>query len=92
MIKDRTDEAYKVFKRIAASNKRTNLSELETIKPVDKRKKSFKHNEIVPLETLSSNVIYLSKQEQALKNSHEIELQPSPKAVCILLHFFRKYN
>ena len=32
MIKNRSNEAHKVFKRIAKSNKKTNLNQVETIK------------------------------------------------------------
>jgi hypothetical protein len=56
MIKNKTDKAYKVFKRIASSNKRTVLNELETIKPTSRAKKNFKMNEVMPMATILSRV------------------------------------
>ena len=33
MVKNKTTEAYKIFSRIAKSNKRTNLTELQALMP-----------------------------------------------------------
>jgi hypothetical protein len=33
MIKNKTNEAYKIFSRIAKSNKKTNLTELQALMP-----------------------------------------------------------
>ena len=56
MIENKTSKAYGVFKRIASSNKRTMLYELESLKPPLIEKKKFKLNEVIPMETLSSDV------------------------------------
>jgi hypothetical protein len=52
----KTDKAYIVFKRIASSNKRTILNELETIKTTHQTKKAFKLNEVMPMVTISPQV------------------------------------
>jgi hypothetical protein len=53
----KTDKAYIVFKRIASSNKRTILNELETIKTTHNTKKTFKLNEVMPMVNISPQVV-----------------------------------
>jgi hypothetical protein len=84
MIKNKTDKAYKVFKRIASSNKRTVLNELETIKPTHQTKKNFKLNEVMPMATLSPQVDKeLEVKHQKEANNDKISTD-HPKTVYFL--------
>ena len=84
MIKNKTDKAYKVFKRIASSNKRTALNELETIKPTSQAKKNFKLNEVMPMTTILAQVDKeLEVKRQREVNNHSVSTE-QPKTVYFL--------
>jgi len=51
MLNKETVKAYWIFIRIASSNKRTNLDELETIRPLIENELKFKSKEVESKET-----------------------------------------
>lgn len=85
MIKNKTSRAYRVFKRIASSNKRTSLNELESIKPSIEHKK-IKLNEVMPMETISSHIdkkIEVKRDELSSNIGSEENYDETPKTVYI---------
>ena len=53
MIKNKKPKAYRIFKRIATSNKRTSLNKLESMRPSNEQKK-IKFKKVV--STISSHI------------------------------------
>jgi hypothetical protein len=83
MIKNKTSKAYRIFKRIASSNKRTSLNELESIKPLNEHKK-IKLNEVMPMETISSHFdkqLEVKRDELVPNTGSEENSDETPKTV-----------
>ena len=83
MIKNKTSKAYRVFKRIASSNKRTSLNELESIKPSNEHKKA-KLNEVMPMQTISSHIdkqLEVKRDESNPNIGSEENYDETPKTV-----------
>jgi len=68
MIKNKTGEAYKVFKRIANSNKKTDLSELETLNAEAEAKKKFNLNSIFPTSETAIKATQVYSENKSVNN------------------------
>ena len=69
MVKNKLEEAYYVFKRIAKANKKTELPELETLRPSDLDKR-LRLNSIMPsdLDTREKKLAIIVNTEEETIN------------------------